>query len=86
MFLIGGLAIFLFGMDQMSEAALAETNAGKRAELYHKMQRQLFNEDMATLPVAWVEGWFFYDRKVQNYRSANTIYDNNTFMKVWLEK
>ena len=39
-----------------------------------------------SLGVGWVEGWFFYDKMLHNYRSANTIYDNNTFMKVWLEK
>jgi hypothetical protein len=38
------------------------------------------------VPVAWVEGWFFVDKKVQGYKPALTVYDNNTFMKVWLKE
>ncbi len=73
-------------IDQWAEDALAEQVPAKRAAIYHKMQRLLLTEDTATVPVAWVEGWFFYDKKVKNFRSGNTVYDNNTFMKVWLEK
>ena len=39
-----------------------------------------------SVPVAWVEGWFFVDKKVQGYKPALTVYDNNTFMKVWLKE
>ena len=50
------------------------------------MQRYLLTEDSPAVVVGWIEGWFFTDKKMKNYRRANTIYDNNTFMNVWLEK
>ena len=73
-------------INEWSEAALRETDKNKRRELYHRMQRYLLTEDNAAPVVGWVEGWFFYDKALKNYRRANTIYDNNTFMNVWLER
>lgn len=73
-------------MNEWAEAALRETDQAKRRALYHKMQRYLLTEDNAAVPVGWVEGWFFNNKKLKNYRRANTVYDNNTFMNVWLEK
>ena len=36
------------------------------------------------MPVGWVEGFHFGDKRVRGYKFAPTVYDNNTFMKVWL--
>lgn len=36
------------------------------------------------MPVGWVEGFFFRDKKVRGYKPALTTYDGNTFMKTWL--
>jgi hypothetical protein len=44
------------------------------------------SEDTPAPVVGWIEGWFFRDKKMKNYNPANTIYDNSTFMKVWLER
>jgi hypothetical protein len=38
----------------------------------------------SAVPVAWVEGFHFVDKRVRGYKFAPTVYDNNTFMKVWL--
>ena len=73
-------------MNSWAEAALRETDQGKRRTMYHDMQRYLLKEDSATIIVGWIEGWFFNDKKLMNYRLANTVYDNNTFMNVWLKK
>jgi peptide/nickel transport system substrate-binding protein len=72
-------------INKMAILALRETDEAKRREMYHEMQRYLLTEDSAAVPVGWIEGWFFTDKKMKNYRRANTIYDNNTFMNVWLE-
>ena len=40
--------------------------------------------DAASVAVGWVEGWFFKDKKLRNYKPGLTTYDNNTFMKVWI--
>jgi len=72
-------------MNKWAEQALRETDQAKRRALYHKMQRYILNEDASAVPVGYIEGWFFWDNKVKNYRRANTIYDNSTFMNVWLE-
>jgi len=40
----------------------------------------------SAIPVAWVEGWFFVDKKLRGYVPARSVYDNNTFMKVWLKE
>ena len=42
--------------------------------------------DTATVAVAWVEGWFFKDKRLQNFKPGLTTYDNNTFMKVWISQ
>ena len=50
-----------------------------------ELQRYILTRgDTATVAVAWVEGWFFKDKRLQNYKPGLTTYDNNTFMKVWL--
>ena len=54
--------------------------------MYHDMQRYLLTEDSAAVSVGWIEGWFFNDKKLMNYRLANTVYDNNTFVNVWLKQ
>jgi ABC-type transport system substrate-binding protein len=73
-------------INEWAEAALRETDQVKRRQMYHQMQRYLLTEDSPAVVVGWIEGWFFTDKKLKNYRRANTIYDNNTFMNVWLEK
>ena len=73
-------------INKWADQALRETNTAKRRALYHDMQRYLLTEDSPAVVVGWIEGWFFTDKKMKNYRRANTIYDNNTFMNVWLEK
>ena len=40
--------------------------------------------DHASIAVGWVEGWFFKDKKLRNYKPGLTTYDNNTFMKTWI--
>jgi peptide/nickel transport system substrate-binding protein len=73
-------------VDELAERALRETASDKRKQLYWELQRHIFQSPMAAVPVAWVEGWFFVDKKVQGYKPALTTYDNNTFMKVWLRE
>jgi len=73
-------------INEWADQALRETDQAKRRALYHKMQRYLLTEDNPAPVVGWVEGWFFYDKKLRNYRRANTIYDNNTFQNVWLKQ
>jgi peptide/nickel transport system substrate-binding protein len=72
-------------VDELAERALKESNKDKRRQAYWELQRYILTRgDTATVAVAWVEGWFFKDKKVQNYKPGLTTYDNNTFMKVWL--
>jgi peptide/nickel transport system substrate-binding protein len=73
-------------VDELAERALRETSRDKRKQLYWELQRHILASPTAAVPVAWVEGWFFRDRKVQGYKPALTVYDNNTFMKVWLKE
>ena len=73
-------------VDDLAERALRETNHDKRKQLYWELQRHILASPTASVPVAWVEGWFFVDKKVRGYKPALTTYDNNTFMKVWLKE
>jgi len=73
-------------VDELAERALKEPSRDKRKQLYWELQRHIFAGAPAAVPVAWVEGWFFRDRKVMGYKPALTTYDNNTFMKVWLRE
>ncbi|MCB1745119.1 MAG: ABC transporter substrate-binding protein, partial [Gammaproteobacteria bacterium] len=73
-------------VNKLADQALRETNEDKRAALYHELQRYLLTEDNVTIPVAWVEGWFFNDKRVKGFKLANTVYDNNTAQSIWLEK
>ena len=71
-------------VDALTERGLKETNAEKRKQIYHELQRYLLTRDNPAVPVGWVEGWYFRDKRVRNYKLSPTIYDHNTFMKVWL--
>jgi peptide/nickel transport system substrate-binding protein len=73
-------------VDELAERGLRETNHDKRKQLYWELQRHILGGAPASVPVAWVEGWFFVDKKVQGHKPALTTYDNNTFMKVWLRE
>jgi peptide/nickel transport system substrate-binding protein len=71
-------------VDDLAERALKETDHGKRRALYHELQRHILTAPVSAVPVAWVEGFHYKDKKVRGHKWALTIYDNNTFMKVWL--
>jgi ABC-type dipeptide/oligopeptide/nickel transport system permease component len=71
-------------VDQLTEQGLKETNRDKRKQIYWELQRYLLSGAPSAIPVAWVEGYHFVDKRVRGYKFAPTVYDNNTFMKVWL--
>jgi peptide/nickel transport system substrate-binding protein len=72
-------------VDELAERALREGNRDRRKQLYWELQRHILGRaDTASIPVGWVEGWFFLDKRLRNYKHGVTTYDNNTFMKVWL--
>lgn len=71
-------------VDELAEQGLRETDREKRKKIYWEIQRYLLTQDAPAVTVGWVEGWFFRDKRVRNYKPALTVYDNNTFMKVWL--
>ena len=74
-------------VDELADRALRESNKDKRRQAYWELQRYILTRgDTATVAVAWVEGWFFKDKRLQNYKPGLTVYDNNTFMKVWLSQ
>ena len=71
-------------IDELAERGLKETNRDRRKQIYHEIQRYLLSGAPSALPVAWVEGYHFVDKRVRGYKFAPTVYDNNTMMKVWL--
>ncbi len=73
-------------INKLANAGLRARNKSKRRKIYHDMQRYIITRDTQAVVVGWVEGWFFRSKRLKNYNPANTIYDNNTFMKVWLDR
>jgi peptide/nickel transport system substrate-binding protein len=73
-------------VDRLAEQALREPDRRRQIELYHQLQRQLLTEDTGAVPMGWVEGWYFLDPRVRDYRPALTVYDANTFVAVWLSR
>jgi peptide/nickel transport system substrate-binding protein len=73
-------------IDDLADRALRETSRDKRKQLYWELQRHILSSAPGAIAIGWVEGWFFKDRKMMNYKPAPTAYDNNTFMKVWLKE
>ena len=71
-------------VDELTERGLKEPNREKRKQIYHELQRQILTGAPSAVPVGWVEGWFFRDKRVRNYKASPTVYDHITFMKVWL--
>lgn len=43
-----------------------------------------YHLDGAHAALVAYEGWFFTDKRLKNYKPDLTTYDNNTFMKVWI--
>ncbi len=56
--------------DDLAERALREMNRDKRKQIYWDLQRHIYAAAPAAIPIAWVDGWFFVDRKLQGYKSA----------------
>ncbi len=73
-------------VDELADRALHETNRDKRKALYHDLQHRILGAAPGAVAVGWVEGWFFRDKRVMNYKPAATAYDANTFVKVWLKE
>ncbi|MBI2219162.1 MAG: ABC transporter substrate-binding protein [Candidatus Rokubacteria bacterium] len=73
-------------VDDLTKRALREPNRDKRKQLYWELQRHILSSAPSAIPIAWVEGWFFVDKRLKGYKPALTTYDNNTFMKVWIEE
>ncbi|HSF04913.1 MAG TPA: ABC transporter substrate-binding protein [Methylomirabilota bacterium] len=71
-------------VDELTERSLKEPDREKRKKILHELQRHILTRDTNAVPVAWVEGFHFVDRRLRGYKFAPTVYDNNTFMKVWL--
>jgi peptide/nickel transport system substrate-binding protein len=72
-------------VDELADKALRESNRDKRKALYWELQRHILSRgDHASIAVGWVEGWFFKDKKLRGFKPGVTVYDNNTFMKVWI--
>ena len=71
-------------LDELTERALKETDRARRRQLYHELQRTILSGAPSAVPVGWVEGFHFVDKRVRGYKFAPTVYDNNTMMKVWL--
>jgi ABC-type transport system substrate-binding protein len=71
-------------VDELAARGLKEPNRDKRKQIYHELQRHIMTGTPSAVPVGWVEGWFFRDKRVRNYKASPTIYDHSTFMKVWL--
>ena len=72
-------------VDELSDKGLRESNRDKRKAIYWELQRHILTRaDTASIPVGWVEGWFFKDKKLRGFKPGVTVYDNNTFMKVWI--
>ena len=70
--------------DELADRGLKEADKAKRVKLYHDAQRMFLNGAPSAIPVGWVEGWFFADKKMRGYKPSPSAYDNITFMKVWL--
>lgn len=71
-------------VDAWIDQALKAPTREQRRQTYHELQRYLLTQDMSAVTAGWVEGWFFLDKRVRGYKVAPTVYDNNTFMRVWL--
>ena len=71
-------------IDELADRALREPNRERRKQLYWELQRHILKGDGASIAAGWVEGWFFTDKRLRNYKPGLTTYDANTFMKVWL--
>jgi len=73
-------------VDDLVEQGIREQNQDKRKQIYHELQRYLLTQDTPGVIVGWIEGAFFAEKRVRNYRPGPTVFDNNTFMKVWLAR
>jgi len=73
-------------LDKLAEQALREHDRAKRIELYHRMQRIVLTEDAPGAVIGGVYAYFFTDKKLKGYKPGPTMFDNGTFMKVWLNQ
>jgi peptide/nickel transport system substrate-binding protein len=71
-------------VDELADRAIRETDRAKRRQMYQELQRMVLTGAPGAVPVAWVEGWFFTDKRMRGFKPGPTTYDANTFMKVWL--
>jgi peptide/nickel transport system substrate-binding protein len=72
-------------VDALIDQGLQATGRDRRRQIYHELQRALLTRDTPAVALAWVYGWYFRDRRVHGHVPAPTVYDNNTYMAVWLK-
>jgi peptide/nickel transport system substrate-binding protein len=73
-------------VDRLIDEGIREANVEKRVAIYHELQRILLKEDAPAIILGAAYGWNFRDTRLQNFRPGPTMFDNNTFMKVWLKE
>ena len=73
-------------IERLHEEGLRTLDQKKRVAIYYELQRYLLTQNTPHAIVGWLEGWFVNDRRLQGYKPGVTIYDNNTFMTVWLKE
>src|SRR6185503_9858081 len=57
-------------VDELTERGLRETDRAKRRQAYHELQRAILGGAPSAIPIGWVEGFFFLDKKVRGYKFA----------------
>jgi peptide/nickel transport system substrate-binding protein len=73
-------------VDRLHEAGLRERDTAKRRKIYHELQRHILTQDAPGAVIGGVYAWHFIDNRLHNYTHGLTMFDNNTFMKVWLDQ
>lgn len=73
-------------VDRLMDRGLRARTKAERVKIYHQLQRRILKGDSPGAVVGGVYAWHFRDKRLKNYRHALTMFDNNTYMKVWLDQ
>jgi len=73
-------------VDRLHEAGLRERDPARRRQIYHDLQRYILTQDSPGAVIGGIYAWHFVDKRLHDYEYALTMFDNNTYMKVWLEQ
>jgi hypothetical protein len=73
-------------IDELIERSLHEADPSQRQHIYRELQRYILSQPLPMLTLGWLDGWFYVDKRVRNFKPGKLIYEGLTHTTLWLSE